>query len=181
VIGVAGNTSLGSEQGSALFVGHTGGGIHTTLIEGNSVYGYNNSGISLQVGDASAGGGSGAFNATVRSNRIANPGSFALYGLMLNGGTSSVDAHQICLDLGGAGASANSLTGTGSIFDIYLRQRQQTTVRLPGYAGANNDNVAVSTFAANANALSGMPSTNAANNVAGGGGGFVNGASCAQP
>ena len=57
VIGVAENTSLGSEQGSALFVGHTGGGTHTTLIEGNSVYGYNNSGISLQVGDASAAGG----------------------------------------------------------------------------------------------------------------------------
>jgi hypothetical protein len=62
--------------------------------------------------------------------------------------------------------------------DIRLRQRQTTTVRLPGYGGANNDNAAVATYLLGRNTA---VSAIAANTVVSGGGGFVGGAACTAP
>ena len=80
----------------------------------------------------------------------------------------------LALSPASAGALANSITGSGANAgtDFRLRQRQSTTVRLPGYAGANNDNTAVVTFVQGNN---GGASGLASNTVGSGGGGFVGG------
>ena len=58
-----------------------------------------------------------------------------------------------------------------------VRQRQATTVKLPGYGGANNDNIAVQTYLSGRNG----GGTSLASNTVPTGGGFVGGAGCALP
>ena len=134
-------------------------------------------GIELLTG-GSATAMSGNFYATVTGNVVANPGTGGLpmNGIQLNGGTVPGDTYSICTSIGGAGALANSVTGSGlnGGTDIRVRQRQATTVRLPGYGGANNDNTAVQTF------LSGINggATSLAGNTVPTGGGFIGGAAC---
>jgi hypothetical protein len=85
------------------------------------------------------------------------------------------------VDIGGAGALANDVDGKGTIApnntDIRLRQRQATTVRLPGYGGANNNDAAVQAYLAGRNTVT----TTAASNTVPTGGGFIGGAACTQP
>jgi hypothetical protein len=75
----------------------------------------------------------------------------------------------------------NTLTNAGDEgqggVDFRLRQRQSTTIRLPGYGGANNDNAAVQAFESGQNALTSI----LASNTVPTGGGFVGGAACALP
>jgi hypothetical protein len=176
VIGVSGMIDSGSSQGSGIAVLHSGGGTDTVHITGNQVRQYNNSGILLQIGAASL-GGSGTLNATVTGNTVAQPGTFASNGVFLNVGTASGDAHQACFTFGGAGALANSITGSGAngATDFRLRERFATSVRLPGYAGANNDNAAVTAFVQANNG--GSPTGLVANNVPTGAG-YIGGAPC---
>jgi hypothetical protein len=177
VIGSAGVSNSGSAQGSGIDVTSVDGGVSTVLITGNQVRQYNNFGISLTAGNASV-GGSGTLNATVTGNTVANPGTsgFPMNGVIVNSGTNTGDAHQVCVAMSG-----NSITGSGAFggTDFRLRQRFLTTVRLPGYAGANNDNPAVVTFEQGNNG--GTPTGSAANTVSTGGGGFVGGAGCPTP
>jgi hypothetical protein len=177
-IGVAGVPNSGSLQGSGIDAATVGGGVHTVAISGNQIRQYNNSGILLTAGNAAA-GGQGTLNATVTGNTVAQPGTLgtlAMNGVHLNSGTNAGDQHQVCLALSG-----NSLAGSGALggTDVRLRQRMLTTVRLPGYAGANNDNAAVQTFVQANNG--GTPTVLAQNTVSTGGGGFVGGAACPQP
>ena len=178
VIGVAGAANSGSTQGSGIDLSAMGGGSHTVAVTGNQIRQYNNFGVLLTTG-ANSLGGQGALNATVTGNTIAEPGTLGtlpMNGIQLNGGINSGDAHQVCLALSG-----NTLAGSGAVggTDFRLRQRFLTTVRLPGYAGANNDNAAVTAFVQANNA--GAPTGNVANTVSTGGGGYVGGAACAQP
>ena len=177
-IGLAGTLNSGSTQGSGIDVSTVGGGVHTSAITGNQIRQYNNAGILLTAGNA-ASGGQGALNATVTGNTIANPGTLGtlpINGVHLNSGTNTGDQHQVCVALSG-----NALTGSGAVGgpDVRLRQRMLTTVRLPGYAGANNDNLAVQAFTQANNGVT--PTVQAANTVSTGGGGFVGGAACPQP
>lgn len=178
-VGVAGVPNSGSASASGIQVESNAGGDHTVLIDGNVVRGYNSHGIHLRPGDAL--GSPVVFNATVTGNTVTNPGTINtnFNGLHLNNGVVSADGFTSCVDIRG-----NTLAGSGagSSFpnnaDFRLRQRFATTVRLPGYAGAANDNAAVVAFVQANNA--GAPSGNAANSVPTGGG-FVGGAACAQP
>ena len=109
------------------------------------------------------------------------------------GATSSnvftqVDSHAVCLQLGGAGSLANSLTGGASKNgDIRVRQRFQTSVVLPGYTppGGNHfDTASVITFLQGNNVAVPGPivATAAANNDATvTTDGYFGGAGCAQP
>ena len=74
------------------------------------------------------------------------------------------------LDARRRGGARERITGTGTDggTDFRLRQRQSTTVFLPGYAGANNDDAAVVAFAQGNNG--GTPTGSAANTVPTGGG-----------
>jgi len=95
----------------------------------------------------------------------------------------ATDNFTTCADIGGAGALSNSVAGGGSgavppnNADIRLRQRQATTVRLPGYGGANNDNAAVVAYLTGRNTLT----TAAAANTVPTGGGYIGGAACTAP
>ena len=175
-IGVSGVPDSGSTQGSGIAVISVGGGTCTAHILSNQIRQYNSSGILLQIGAASQ-GGNGTLNATVTGNTVAQPGTFALNGVFLNVGTAPADGHQACVTLGGAGALANSITGSSAngASDFRLRERFATTVRLPGYVGAINDNPAVVSFVQGNNG--GTPTGTVANNVPTGSG-YIGGAPC---
>ncbi|HEX2836409.1 MAG TPA: Ig-like domain-containing protein [Thermoanaerobaculia bacterium] len=170
-IGVAGIPDSGSSQGSGISVVHAEGGSSSINVTNNVINQYGNFGIFLQTGGTAV-VGSGTLKSVVTGNTVANPGSlsFVKNGFHLNAGTLPGDTYQVCLTLGGAGALANSITGSGDDggTDFRLRQRQSTTVRLPGYAGANNDNAAVTSFVQSNNG--GTPTGNVANTVPTGGG-----------
>jgi hypothetical protein len=195
-IGVQATANSGSSEASGIDVEADGGGDHTALIDSNSVFQYNNHGIFMSFGDNTAGtAGSSArtmiLQMTVTNNTVSNPGNINtnFNGIHLNSGTTAEgagtaddDQFTVCADIknnhvvgGGAGAvSPNNQ-------DIRLRERILTTVRLPGYAGANNDNTAVQNFEAAQNNVGGTPSVAAANTVSTGGGGYVGGAACSSP
>jgi hypothetical protein len=177
VIGQAGVANSGSAQGSGINVAHLGGGTSTVAVTGNQVRQYNNFGINVSAGTASA-GGNGTLNATVTGNTVTEPGTaaFPMNGINVNVGNSSGDAHAVCASItGNAAAGSGAFGGT----DIRIRQRFLTTTRLPGYAGGNADNAAVAAFLEANNA--GSPTVQAQNSVATGGGGFVGGGACPQP
>ncbi len=192
-IGVAAVANSGSAEGDGLKVQSAGGGTVTVAITGNQIHQYNNFGIELLTGGGAT-AQSGAFNATITGNLIDTPGNTAgtiglpKNGIHLNGGTVPGDTYAICAQLGGAGALANSIATAGKDavpatvgdMDFRLRQRQATTVRLPGYSGANNDNTAVQNYIAANNGGNGVPVGLASNTVPTGGG-FVGGAACASP
>jgi hypothetical protein len=98
----------------------------------------------------------------------------------------SGDNTSMCADIGGAGGLANvfthSMGGTMVAGDLRLRQRFVTTVSLPGYGGASNDNAAVVAYLAGRNTLANSPTATATNEVGAtpGAGGFINGA-CQTP
>jgi hypothetical protein len=179
-IGVSSIADSGSRAGSGLKVQSAGNGIVTVKIQNNHIYQYNNFGIELLTGGSATALG-GNFNATVSGNTISNPGTGGLpmNGIQLNGGTVPGDTYAICADIGGAGALANVITGSGANggTDFRLRQRQSTTVTLPGYSGGIADTTAVVTYVSSRNSLSNTGLASAS----GSGGGFVGGGGCAQP
>lgn len=179
VIGQTGVANSGSQAGSGLSVSSVGGGTQTIAVANNQIRQYNNQGLLLQVGDA-ANGGNGTLNATVTGNTVAEPGTvvIAKNGIHLNAGTVTGDSHTVCLAMSGnsiVGAGSGGAAGT----DARLRQRMLTTVLLPGYPGANNDNAAVQLFVQANNPPA--PTVLAQNNVAGGAPGYVNGPACPTP
>ena len=177
-VGLASVADSGSAEGSAISVLHDFGGTHTIAIRDNTVSQYANFGVFTQAGGSGI-IGSGAFNATVTGNTVSAPGSLAFIknGAHLNGGVSPGDSYAICYDLGGAGALANTLAGSGDDGgpDFRLRHRQSTTVRLPGYGGGAFDTGAVVAFEQARNSGVGQAATS------GLGGGFTGGAACPQP
>ena len=178
VIGVAGVPNSGSAQGSGISVTSVGGGTQTVAVTNNQVRQYNNMGLLLQLGD-NANGGNGTMNATVTGNLVAQPGTAptAKNGIHLNAGTITADSHQVCLAMSG---NTINLSGSGGAAgtDFRLRQRMATTVRLPGYVGANNDNAAVTLFEQTNNPPA---PTGLVQNSVPTGGGYVGGAACPTP
>jgi hypothetical protein len=170
-IGLPAVVNSGSAQGSGISVTHSEGGSSIVGITGNAVHQYGNFGIFLQTGGSAIIGG-GSLKAIVTGNTVSNAGTLAFVknGFHLNAGTLAGDTYQVCLTLGGAGALANNITGSGAGggTDFRLRQRQSTTVKLPGYAGANNDDAAVVAFVQSNNG--GTPTGTVANTVPTGGG-----------
>lgn len=179
-VGVAGIPNSGSTSASGIAVVNSGGGTVTALINNNQVRQYNNHGILLQSGQTL--GNPTSYSVTVTNNTIANPGNLNtdFNGIHLNNGTVPGENHTSCVDI-----RTNTIAGSGAGVtppnnaDFRLRQRQNTTVRLPGYGGANNNDAAVVTF------VSGNQTTvttgAASNTVGSGGGGFIGGAACPTP
>jgi hypothetical protein len=185
VIGATGVQGSGSLEGSGIFVLSDGGGTYTASITGNNVRQYDNDGIFMQTGGSGV-IGSGAMNLTVTGNTVTEPetqvaGALATNGFHLNGGTTVGDTYQICLQLSGntlAGSGQDTIPAGSTFGDFRLRQRQSTTVRLPGYAGGATDAAAAVTFVQGLNpgGESGVAAVNSPP-----GGGFVGGAACPIP
>jgi large repetitive protein len=173
-IGNAAEVDSGSESSNTITVTSNGAGTTTVAVTGNVVRQYGNGyGILINAKE-----GSSTLNATVTGNTVSNPGTFAINGIRVDAGATSgppADTGVTC-----AAITGNSVVGSGlSTDDIRLRQRFNTTIRLPGYAGANNDTAAVNAFVSANN--TGGPTVSSAHNVGGGGGGFVGGAACQTP
>ncbi|HEX8719884.1 MAG TPA: Ig-like domain-containing protein [Pyrinomonadaceae bacterium] len=183
VFGVPTIDGSGASEATDIDIRTVGRAAQTVLIDGNQIFQYANKGIVLQSGDINANGTTGTvgnINATVTNNTISNFSTFPATqaGMDVNLGTLSGDTYTMCLDVrDNDAANAGDESGTGGR-DFLLRQRQLTTMKLPGYGGANNDNAAVIAYVQNRNV--GAESVLAQNSVAAGGGGFVPG-SCAQP
>ncbi len=188
IIGVAGTANSGSTESMGIFVFVDGGGDADVAITNNSVFQYNNHGIRIDVGDQI--NAPSIVNATVTGNTVNSPGNLNsdFNGFHLNHGTVAADNFTSCIDVGGAGALVNNLVGSGNGAiapnnqQFRLRQRQATTVRLPGYAGANNNDAAVVSYLQGRNTVT--AGNGAASNTVPTGGGFVNspgGAACTQP
>jgi hypothetical protein len=167
-VGVGAIANSGSLEGDGLKIQHAGSGTMTMAVLSNAIRQYNNQGIDLQAGAGIAAGGN--FNVTVTGNTIANPGnniSFTGQGLHVNSGVTPGDTFQTCVDI-----NANSLTNSGkeSGGDFRVRQRQDTTVRLPGYPGTSGDTTAVVNFL---NGQIGGGPIGGTASVSGTGGGFI--------
>lgn len=179
-IGVSGAANTGSAEGDGIKVQNAGQGTVKVTITNNQIRQYNVFGIELLTG----GGASampGALNATITGNTIAQPGNTAgtiglpKNGIHVNDGTVVGDTYQVCADIVSnsmTGSGADAVPPTGIVADFRLRQRQATTLRLPNYAGANNDNAAAVAFVSGNNGgASGL-----ASNTVPTGGGFTGGA-----
>lgn len=172
-IGVNGLADSGSTSGDGIKLQNSGGGALTWTVSNNTIRQYGNFGV-----DVLAGGGAvasaGAVNTTITGNTVAQPGTLAFpkNGIQLNIGTVPGDTYAACGQITGNTVNGSS-TGAGT--DIRVRQRQNTTVRLPGYAGAAGDVAAVQTFLSGNNPT-GPPTVSAS--VSGTGGGFVGGPAC---
>ena len=182
LVGATGIQGSGSLEGSGIFVLSDGGGTYTASITGNTVRQFDNDGIFMQTGGSGV-IGTGAMNVTVTGNTVTEPetqvsGDLATNGFHLNGGTIGGDAYQICLNLSGntlAGSGQDTIPGGSTFGDFRLRQRQSTTVRLPGYAGAATDTAAVVAF------IQGQNPGGESGVAAFSSGGFTGGAACPTP
>jgi hypothetical protein len=172
-IGTAAAVDSGSASSNTITVTSNGFGTTTVAVTNNTLRQYGNGhGILIDNKEGSA-----TVNATVTGNNIDNPGTFAINGIHVSAGATAgppADAGVTCAAITG-NTVINGGLGTA---DIRLRQRFSTTIRLPGYAGANNDATAVNSFVSGNN---GGAEVTSINNVGGGGGGFVGGASCPTP
>lgn len=142
----------GTQRPITIQGGQDGAAIMDTIITGNTI-------------DIQLDGTNNALGGILANVIIATPGG--------NGST-------LCADIGGAGTLANTFTysiGGGPLAagDIRVRQRNGGPVRLPGYAGAANDNAAVIAFL-NGRNNEVSPSTATNDN-----GLFSGGAACAAP
>jgi hypothetical protein len=178
-VGVVAVPNSGSTSASGIAVVNSGGGTNTVLINNNQVRQYNNHGILLQTGQTL--GNPTNYSATVTNNTISNPGTINtdFNGIHLNHGTVTGENHTSCVDI-----RTNTIAGAGTGVtppnnaDFRLRQRQATTVRLPGYGGANNNDAAVVTFVSGNQTT---VTTGAASNTVPTGGGFTGGPACPTP
>jgi methionine-rich copper-binding protein CopC len=183
-IGTSGVDLSGAREASAIEVRNqsiTSGGSNatmTTSITSNTIRQYGNHGILLQ-GTEEGNDYNLTFNATVTGNLIEQPNSNLFThknGIHINSGTTTGDDFSGCFDIGGAGALANSLAGSGTETsigqDIIVRNRQLTSIRMPGYTGGATDEAAVEAYLAARNSGNGVPSTNALYSA--GAGGFLN-------
>ncbi len=165
-VAISGNTigdpavsKSGSSSGNAMGIRSNGSATVRALVTGNSLHEYTNAfGLELVQND-----GIGSLQATVRSNTISDPDAIALSGLRAVIGSETGDTGTSCLDIGGAAALKNNLTGSATAGnpDIRLAMNGEATLQLPGYGGGANDDVAVETYLAGRNTTSAVPPVNA--------------------
>ncbi|HEX8723304.1 MAG TPA: hypothetical protein VF736_21985 [Pyrinomonadaceae bacterium] len=190
VSGVAGSASV---DASAVEIRTVGRAAQTVLIDSNQIFEYGGNGVLVQAGNISAGGTTGTvgdINATVTNNTVstANDAGSTQNGIHANLGTNaspSPDTTFMCVNIQNNNApnSSDDLSivtpGTLNGNDYLVRQRQATTMRLPGYGGSTTDTAAVETYIKGRN-VNGASSTVAVATPSGGGG-YVGGAACVQP
>jgi hypothetical protein len=162
----------GGAQSSGIAVVGQGAGTMTVAVTNNDIRQNDGfAGIDILSRD-----GSPTINVTVTGNVIADTSAGGGNGLLLRNGAVTTDGGFTCAAITGNTLADSAVLGFD---DFRVRQRFNTTVRLPGYGGAAGDTAAVVAFiqANNPGAESGsatvdFPAT---------GGGFVGGAACPTP
>lgn len=188
-IGTSGSANSGSSLGDAITLQHFGAGTSTHAVTNNIIRQVNGSEAILIQADSGT-GGSGTMNVTATGNDIQQAGSTvnsARNAITLLAGTQPGDAHAFCIDIGGAGLLMNNIVNfntasAGNDNRMTLTEVFLTSVRMPGYTGANNDVAAVSTYLLGRNTAS---RATVLDNVTAGGSGYLNtipaGSACPQP
>ena len=144
-IGVPATANSGSLEGDGMEITNFGHGNLTLAITDNAVHQYNSSGMQFVAGGGIA--DSGQFNLNISGNTISNPGTnpsiTLLQGIRVDSGVTAGDAFATCANFG-----ANTITGSSDAAnkDFRLVVNNNTTIRLPGYAGGASDGAAVATF-----------------------------------
>ncbi len=155
-IGTSGVFGSGSSTGVGIRARSNRAGTHTVAITNNTIRNWvNGGGITIQQRD-----GNGTLNATVTGNtEVHDAGGFPFgSGLQVESGAVAADMGTVCIDIGGAGGLANTLTEPNA-FDpaILVLQNFATTMRFPAYAGAATNPAAhtdLNTFLGGRNTLS---------------------------
>jgi CSLREA domain-containing protein len=189
--GVQAVDKSGASEASDIDIRTVGRAAQTVLISGNTLYQYANAGIMVQAGDNSVVGTSGTIgdiNATITNNTVSNPNSNASTkaGIHVNLGTTAAPADTtiLCADIGTNNAPNSGSTDASAGSDYVVRERQSTTMRLPGYNGTSADIAAVATYIKNRNTNGGSSSVFVAT-PGGGAPGYTNtspaGSQCVQP
>jgi hypothetical protein len=176
-IGTSGVNKSGSIEASGIVIGARGAsGTHTTLVEDNNIFGWNDRAIILENGE-----GSPTLNATVRGNTADtfDPVN-GLHGLHADLGILSGDAGSVCLDVGGdLTADRNHLTLAGNEAqggaDIRVRRASAVNLRMPGYAGGSDDDAAVTSYLSGRNDVTSLLVSSPGTGTYSGGG------ACPQP
>ena len=139
--------------GNGLGVTVNGLGTTTVAVIGNTIRQWTNPyGMWFNIGDTSP-----TLNATVTGNTLKEPNLvpvgasiLPLEGVKLDAGLANLNAPSVCFDFSGAGVLRNDIVGSGyaagSTGDFRIRQRFNSTVRLPGYGGAAGDTAAVISY-----------------------------------
>jgi hypothetical protein len=177
IIGTTGVQHSGSIEASGIVIGARGtSGTHTTLIEDNQIYGWNDRGIIIENGE-----GNSTLNATLRGNtaNTFDPVN-GLHGFHADLGINAGDAGSVCLDLGGAvAADRNHLTLAGNEAaggsDIRVRLGSAINLRMPGYGGGGTDDAAVISYLTGRNDITSISVTSPGSGLYSGGG------ACPQP
>ena len=167
IIGTAASADSGSAQASGIAIDAHGNGTHTSSVTGNVVRQAFDRAISVFVND----GTTGVLNLTVQNNDL-QVGTNALgsrEAFFLNNGSTTtnvfgqIDGATVRLDL-----NNNTLIhGVGSADDFRIRQRFNSRIELPGYAGTAFDTAAVISYVQGRNTGSaGEPGSATANDSA---------------
>ncbi|MCZ7651395.1 MAG: tandem-95 repeat protein [Thermoanaerobaculia bacterium] len=186
IIGTSGVALSCSTQANGVYIDARGNGTHTSAVTGNTIRQCFDRGILSEAGDGDA-----VLNLTVTGNVIdqqvdanAREAFQSNHGITSTNVFGNVDSNAVCLQLGGAGPLANTLShGGGAPDDFRLRKRHEATVRLPGYAGGTGQDATslaqvVAFIQAQNTGSAGEPGSAAAS---GAGGGYTGGAACPTP
>jgi len=173
-------TVANGRPADAVFVSQLGGGALRTAIQSNTInYAGTQRAILLQAGQD----GNGSLESTITGNTIdiqLDGAGNAVAGILAQSAiTGPGNTASLCTDIGGAGGLRNTFThslgGTMAAGDIRVRQRNDGTVRLPGYGGAFNDTAAVITYLSGRNTVVSAPTATLDSS------GFTGGGACVQP
>jgi hypothetical protein len=182
-IGNPGVANSGSTQSSGIRVeNHSASGTLRAIVSNNTVSQWNSgAGINFQVGDT--GNVNAAMDLTVTDNNLNNPGVNSLHGVQGNFGAVATGTNAVCFDFKTNTINLGATPPNGGS-DLRLRQRNGSTVKLPGYSGAPGDVTAVQTFEIGQNTLTASTAGTKASIAAafpGSGGGYVGGSPCNAP
>jgi hypothetical protein len=183
-IGTNGQETSGTTAGSGIRLLALGTGTLAATVDSNNVYGVTDRGIEANLQEESS--GSNALEVKISNNNISThyydvpSGVYSMEGIYVNAGVTSLpanDAGTVCADISGNTVSTNN-SASSLYYSIRLRQRFATTMRLPGYPGANNDTTAVASFISGKNTVNYGVSAQVNTPT---GGGFTGGAACSTP
>jgi len=179
---VSTNTVSNITQSSGIRVeNHSPQGSLTATVSSNNVSNWNNgAAINFQVGDTN--NVDASLSLIVTGNTITSPGASSQHGISCNFGADTNGTNAVCADFKTNNINLGAVPPNGG-FDLRIRQRNGSTVRLPGYGGSNTDDAAVQSFEAGQNTLTATPPQNSfASHQVPPGGGFTGGvAPCTSP
>jgi hypothetical protein len=160
-IGTVGDTAFdnsGSFDGDGMDITANGDATIHVAITNNDIMDWKLLGLNMVARDGAA-----KILATVTGNTIGTPFSLteSLQAIVFNGGPAGTETGHSVVDIGGAGALANTIVGpfTAGILPIRVRQRADNEVSLPGYGGSPTDTAAVAAYLSGRNGGAGATAT----------------------